>query len=125
MANFMLIDDSRFIRKMAEKLLMKMGHNVLVEAVDGIDAVDKFLDHWIELDVILLDVVMPKQDGLRTLREILGIDPFAKVIMVTSISNQSIVQGCMAAGASEFVVKPFRISEFVKTINNVLSMTNS
>lgn len=107
---------------MAEKLLLKMKHTVISEATDGLDAVDKFLDHWVEVDIVLLDVVMPKQDGLRTLKQMLEIDPFAKIVMVTSISNTAIVQGCMAAGASEYVVKPFRISEFVKTINEVLAM---
>ena len=118
--NVMVCDDSRFIRRMTEKLLTKMGHKVLVEATDGEEAINIFLDYWYDIDIVLLDVVMPKLDGIRALKEMLKINPYAKVVMVTSISSMSIVQGCMKAGAADFVVKPFRISEFVKAINNVI-----
>ena len=118
---FMLIDDSRFIRRMAHKLLTKMGHEIIAEAENGEQAIEMFLENWFEVDAVLLDVVMPKMDGIRVLRQLLEINPYAKICMVTSISSLSIVNGCMAAGASEFVVKPFRISEFVRSINNLIT----
>lgn len=121
MAKFMVCDDSKFMQGVSEKLIKKMGHEVLVTATDGEQAVQTYLENWYDIDVVLLDVVMPVLDGLQTLKQILEINPFAKVIMVTSISNTSIVQGCMRVGAKDYVVKPFRLSEFVKTISDVLS----
>ncbi|MCY3413628.1 MAG: response regulator [Candidatus Heimdallarchaeota archaeon] len=120
--NFFIIDDSRFIRAMEEKMLTKMGHNIIAQADNGEDAIEMFVENWFDVDIILLDVVMPKMDGLRTLKGLLGVNPYVKVIMVTSISSSAIVQGCLAAGAVEFVVKPFRISEFMKTVQNVIEM---
>ncbi len=120
MSNFLICDDSRFIRQTEKKLLERMGHNVIASCSNGVEAVNAYLDHWVETDIILLDVVMPKQNGLETLKQLLDINPFAKVIIVSSISNTSIVQGCMKIGAIDYVVKPFRLSEFVKAINKAL-----
>ena len=122
MVNFFIIDDSKFIRAVEEKLLGKIGHEVIAKGSNGREAIDIYLDEWQFIDVILLDVVMPKMDGLRVLKELMGINPFAKIIMVTSISNSTIVQNCMNAGAKDYVVKPFKLSEFVKTIDKVIEM---
>lgn len=112
----MLIDDARFIRQMSEKLLTKMGHEVLLIASNGEEALEMFFERWVEIDIILLDIVMPKMDGLQTLKQILKINPYAKVVIVSSISDKSIIQSCLDAGASDYIVKPFKISDFNKAI---------
>lgn len=112
----MLIDDARFIRQMSEKLLAKMGHEVLLIASNGEEALEMFFERWVEIDIILLDIVMPKMDGLQTLKQILKINPYAKVVIVSSISDKSIIQSCLDAGASDYIVKPFKISDFNKAI---------
>ena len=122
MVNFFIIDDSNFIRAVEERLLGKMGHEVIAKASNGEEAIEIYLDEWQFIDIVLLDVVMPKMDGLRLLKELMGINPFGKVIMVTSISNSAIVQNCMNSGARDYVVKPFKLSEFVKTIDKVVAM---
>jgi CheY-like chemotaxis protein len=120
MSNFLIIDDSKFMREVESRLLEKLGHTVLAAAENGQEAIDIYLENWVDIEVVLLDVVLPKMNGLKVLIEILGINPFAKVIMVSSISNLAIVQGCLNRGAKTYVVKPFRLSEFVKTIGDVL-----
>ena len=80
MVNFFIIDDSKFIRAVEEKLLGKIDHEVIASASNGQEAIDIYLDEWQFIDVILLDVVMPKMDGLRVLRELMGVNPFAKII---------------------------------------------
>ncbi|MHA2277597.1 MAG: response regulator [Candidatus Kariarchaeaceae archaeon] len=122
MAKILLCDDTRFMQLVTERLLKKMGHEILYKASDGEDVLDYYVQRWPEIDLIFLDVVMPKMDGLQVLRQILNINPRAKVIMVTAISNTSIVGGAMHIGASEFITKPFRLSEFVTAVNKVLSM---
>ncbi len=120
MSNFLIIDDSKFMREVETRLLEKLGHTVVAAAENGQQAIDLYLENWVDIEVVLLDVVLPKMNGLKVLIQILGINPFAKVIMVSSISNLAIVQGCLNKGAKTYVVKPFRLSEFVKTIGDVL-----
>ena len=120
-ANFLLVDDTKFMQKLTEKILEKMGHKVTHIASNGIDALEYYDKNWESIDVVLLDVVMPKFDGLQTLRQLRQINPQVKIIMITSISSQAIVLGAMKAGASEFISKPFRLSEFAQSVNKVLS----
>lgn len=124
MSKIVVCDDSRFIRQISDQVLTRMGHQILFKAPNGQDLLDYYELNFREVDLLLLDVVMPKMDGLQTLKKILRINPRAKVIMVTSISSQSIVQSCMRLGALDFVVKPYRLSEFARTINNVLNQKN-
>lgn len=118
----MIADDAKFMATITERLLKKMGHEIVFKAQNGEEAVNYFEQHADTIDLILLDVVMPKMDGLQALRQILKIEPRAKVIMVTAISNTSIVTGAMRVGAREFVTKPFRLSEFVRAINKVIEL---
>ena len=121
MARILICDDAKFMRMMTERVLRKMGHEVMFKAANGQEALDYYVNHWANIDLIMLDVVMPKMDGLQVLRQILLINPRAKVIMVTSISNSYIVTGAMRTGALEFVTKPFKLSEFVRAVNKVIA----
>ncbi|MHA2275168.1 MAG: response regulator, partial [Candidatus Kariarchaeaceae archaeon] len=85
------------------------------------EALEYYGKNWGSVDVVLLDVVMPKFDGLQTLRQLRQINPKVKIIMVTSISSQNIVIGAMRAGAAEFITKPFRLSEFAQAVNKILT----
>ncbi len=120
MARFLVVDDAKFMQTLTEKLLLKMGHEILHKASNGLEALEYYDKHWTSIDVVLLDVVMPKFDGLQTLRQLRQINPAVKIIMVTSISSQNIVMGAMKAGASEFITKPFRLSEFARAVNKIL-----
>lgn len=121
MSKIVVCDDSRFIRQISDQVLTRMGHEIIFKAANGQDLLDYYVQNFRNVDLLLLDVVMPKMDGLQTLKKILQINPLARVVMVTSISSQSIVQSCMRLGASDFVVKPYRLSEFARTINGVLN----
>ncbi len=119
MARILICDDARLMRMMLERIIKKMGHEVVGEAIDGEEAVKKYFE--LKPDIITLDVVMPKKDGFSALKEILQKDPDAKVIMVTAIGNQAMVLNAMKIGAQEYVVKPFRIGEVVSAIEKVLN----
>ena len=108
------------MQAVSERILEKMGHEIIYKASNGKDAIDYYRDHWFEIDIVMMDVVLPKMDGLQALRQLLQINPKAKVIMVTSISSSNIVQGALNVGASDYVVKPFRLSEIARAIDNVL-----
>ncbi len=119
MARILICDDARFMRLMLSRIITKMGHEVVGEASNGEEAVKLY--HQLRPDIITLDVVMPKMDGLNALRKILALDPNAKVLMVTAIGNQTMVLNAMRLGAREYVVKPFRIGEVVRALNKLLT----
>jgi two-component system chemotaxis response regulator CheY len=104
LAKILVVDDSAFMRMRNVTLLKELGHDT-VEAGDGNQAVEVF--QQAQPDAVLMDITMPGKDGLQALREILAIDPGARVAMVTAMGQQGMVMEAIKTGARDFVVKPF------------------
>ena len=118
MARIMIVDDSESIRNLLKDVLLVGKHEVVAEAVDGIDAIEKF--STVKPDVVLLDIAMPKKDGLTTLKEIKKMNLNTKVIMVTVRDEMDMIQDCIAVGALAYIIKPFTTEEVLKAILFVL-----
>ena len=106
MARVLVVDDAAFMRKMVSDALMKGGHEVVGEASNGAEAVERFQE--LKPEVTTLDITMPEKDGLAALREIIALDPGARVIMCSALGQESKVLEAVKAGAKDFVVKPFQ-----------------
>ena len=106
MARVLVVDDAAFMRKVLTDTLSKGGHEVVGEAANGLEAVDRFRELRPELTT--LDITMPEKDGLTALREILSFDPGAKIVMCSALGQESKVLEAIRAGAKDFVVKPFQ-----------------
>lgn len=120
MAKVMVADDSDAIRQVLEDIL-SIGHHELVgEAIDGNEAVEKF--NQIQPDLLLLDLAMPKKDGLTVVKEIMEFYPEAKIILITATDNQSIIKQCLEAGASASISKPFNFDKVLKVISDTLTL---
>jgi two-component system chemotaxis response regulator CheY len=104
MATILIADDAAFMRMRSATLLKELGHEVL-EAEDGKQAVEMYQQH--HPDAVLLDITMPVMDGLEALSLIMGLDPDAKIAMVTALGQQQVIMDAIKAGAKDFVVKPF------------------
>ena len=104
MATVLIADDAAFMRMRSAAMLRKLGHEVL-EAEDGQQAVDIYKEQ--HPDAVLLDITMPVMDGLEALKTIMGLDPEAKVAMVTAMGQQQVIMEAIKSGAKDFVVKPF------------------
>ena len=104
MARVLVVDDALFMRKMVSDALVKGGHEVIGEAANGAEAVEQF--SALKPELTTLDITMPEKDGLEALREIIGLDPSAKVIMCSALGQESKVIEAIKAGAKDFVVKP-------------------
>ena len=116
MAKIMVVDDAAFMRMRCKKMLTQSGYEV-TEAATGAQAVDMYREE--HPDMVLMDITMPDMDGMTALKEILKIDPNAKVAMVTAMGQQSMVMEALKAGARDFVVKPYdqdRVMAAVKKI---------
>lgn len=113
----MVVDDAQFMRMRVSKLLSQNGYEV-VEAADGEAAVQTYQTK--NPDAVIMDITMPRKDGLSALREIREFDSRAKVIMLTALGQQSMVLEAMKAGAKDFLVKPYDPDRVLKTLGKVL-----
>lgn len=118
MANILITDDAVFMRMMMKDILTKAGHTVVGEASNGIEAVEMYKDK--NPDLVTLDITMPECDGIQALKDIMALDPKAKVIMCSAMGQQSMVLEAINAGAIDFVVKPFQAERVVTSINKVI-----
>lgn len=116
MARILIADDSEAIRLVLKDILNIENHEIVGEAADGNEAVKKFLE--LKPDVLLLDLAMPKKDGLSVVKEIISRDSQAKIILITASDNQKIINDCLNAGATAFISKPFEFSDVLKVITN-------
>jgi len=119
MAKVMIAEDSEPNRRMFRDLLQIEGHQVIAEAKDGVEAVEKFNET--KPDVLLLDIAMPEKDGISALREILASTPDARVIMISAKEGFSTISKCMSMGAQAYLIKPFRSEDMAKAINMTLA----
>ena len=118
--NILIADDLQFIKLVLRDLLEKAGFRVVGEASNGEEAVELFQDK--RPDVVLMDITMPKMDGLTALKKILKIDPGAKVIMCSALGQQTLIVQALQMGAKDFVVKPFRPERVINSIKKILDI---
>ena len=119
MATVLVVDDALFMRKVISDAVVAGGHEVVGEATNGREAVDRFKE--LRPDVTTLDITMPEQDGLAALREIIALDPGARVVMCSALGQERKVLEAMKAGAKYFVVKPFEESRLIAAVNRAIA----
>ena len=115
MARVLVVDDAAFMRKLVSDVLTNGGHEVVGEAGDGVEAVAQY--QALKPEVTTLDITMPEKDGLAALKEIIALDPGARVVMCSALGQESKVLESIKAGARDFVIKPFppgRVQEAVE-----------
>lgn len=118
MAKILIVDDAAFMRKVIRDALSKNGYSEIFEAVDGVDAVEKFQE--IHPDLILMDITMPNMDGLEALKTIRGKDASANVVMCSAMGQESMVIDAVRSGAKDFIVKPFKADRILKTVSSIV-----
>ncbi len=120
MANkILIVDDAAFMRMMIKDILSKNGYEVVGEAADGAQAVEKYKE--LNPDLVTMDITMPEKDGIAALKEIKAMDGAAKIIMCSAMGQQSMVIDAIQAGAKDFIVKPFQADRVLEAISKALS----
>jgi two-component system, chemotaxis family, chemotaxis protein CheY len=119
MARILVVDDAAFMRKMVTDALTKGGHEVIGEAGNGTEAVEQYQS--LKPDLTTLDITMPEKDGLSALKDIMALDPSAKVIMCSALGQESKVLESIKLGAKDFVVKPFQVERVLDAVGKALS----
>jgi Response regulator containing CheY-like receiver domain and AraC-type DNA-binding domain len=118
MARVLIVDDAAFMRKMLGDVLAKGGHEVIGEGANGAEAITQYQS--LRPDIMTLDITMPEKDGLAALREILTIEPGAKIVMCSALGQESKVLEAIKSGAKDFVVKPFQPDRVLDAIGKAL-----
>ncbi len=119
MANrILVVDDAAFMRMMIKDILEKNGFEVVGEAENGAQAVEKYKEST--PDLVTMDITMPEMDGITALKEIRNINPDAKVIMCSAMGQQAMVIDAIQAGAKDFIVKPFQADRVLEAIKKTL-----
>lgn len=112
----MVVDDSPFSRRAIRNIIeANRISNRIIEAGDGVEAVIKYKEH--RPDLVTMDVLMPKADGIQALRAIKKLNPNAKVIMISSTGKSHIVQDAIRAGATDYILKPFEQSQIAISLS--------
>ncbi|WP_053269597.1 response regulator transcription factor [Pseudomonas chlororaphis] len=119
MQKALVVDDHPFIRSTVKMLLKQEGFEVVAETDNGVDAVQMAREHQPEL--ILLDIAMPRMDGLEVLGRITALGLSGKILILTSQSPLYYSARCMKAGAAGYISKVDDLSELVKGIKAVMS----
>ncbi|MRG85389.1 response regulator [Salinibacillus xinjiangensis] len=115
----LIVDDAAFMRMMIKDILEKNDFEVVGEAQDGNEAVEKYKE--LQPDLVTLDITMPEKDGISALKEIKQIDSNANVIMCSAMGQQAMVIDAIQAGAKDFIVKPFQADRVIEAINKTLN----
>lgn len=118
MARGIVIDDSKFMRSIIKSTLVEGGHEIIGEADNGGDGLEMY--KLLKPDFATMDITMMGKDGLETVAEITKIDPNAKIIVVSAMSENALRLNQKNINARAFITKPFDKKQLLDTINKVL-----
>ena len=115
MAKTLLVtDDAAIVREKIKVAAREAGWEIVGEARNGKEAVERYTE--LRPMAMTIDLVMPEYDGIYALREIIAIDPNAKIVVVSALGQKNILKDAFKLGATDFIVKPFD----KKTLTNTL-----
>ena len=115
----LVVDDAIFMRRMISDILVENGMEVIGEADTGSGAVERYKE--LKPDLVTMDIIMPEMNGIDAVRHIISYDSNAKIVICSALGQQTLVQEAIAAGAKDFLIKPFNPSRVVEVINKILS----
>jgi PAS domain S-box-containing protein len=116
----LVVDDEETMRELAKDILQECGYTVLM-AGDGEEGIEVFRKNYGRINLILLDMVMPKKSGIEAFREILEIRPDIKVLLTSGFNADSRVQKAVAMGVNGFIQKPYTIDNLSESVYSILN----
>ena len=118
MAKIMIVDDAAFMRMKLQNILEKANHKIVAEAENGQIAIKTYSE--INPDLVIMDITMPEMNGIEATKKIMEINDRARIIMCSAMGQQKMVVKSIEAGASDFIVKPFKEERIIKAVSRVL-----
>ncbi len=114
----LIVDDALIMRKRIKEIAEKAGWEVAGEAADGEEAVAMY--EQLNPDLVTLDIVMPKMDGVAALKRMMAADSAARVVMISAVDQREKLTECIRHGAVDFIVKPFDAERLKKFFSRFL-----
>jgi two-component system chemotaxis response regulator CheY len=118
MAKVLIVDDSKLIRNIIKDELAKNGHQIVGEAPDGKTAVDMF--KTVSPDLVTMDITMDEMDGIDAIKEILKINSKARIIVVSALGQDEIINKAIDLGVMDFIIKPFEAERLLNSVKKAL-----
>jgi PAS domain S-box-containing protein len=115
----LLVDDQEPVREVAKDMLEALGYEVIT-AVDGLEGVSRYRDLWREIDLVILDMVMPNMSGGDCFRRMKEIHPKARVVLSSGYSMDGSIQVVMNEGILAFIQKPYRLEELSRVVGTAV-----
>ncbi len=115
----LIVDDAVFMRNTLKEIFTSSGYEIAGEAANGVEAVEKYQD--LTPEVTTMDIVMPFKNGIEATREILKSDPSATIIICSALGQESLVMEAIEAGATDFIVKPFKAENVLQVVKKALA----
>ena len=115
----LLVDDEEIIRNLAKDILESKGYKIIL-AKDGLEAIEIFKTGKDKIDLVILDMIMPKLGGKETFRKLKEVHPPIKCILSSGYTKETIAREILKEGALGFVQKPFRINELASIVRTAL-----
>ena len=102
----LVVDDSMFVTKQISQILSSEGFDIVGTAKDGQEGLEKYKELYPNLDLVTMDITMPKMDGVTAMEKILEFDKEARVVMISALGKQDLVKKSLLLGAKNYIVKP-------------------
>lgn len=113
----LVVDDSMFVAKQLTQILTSDGYEIVATAADGKDGVDKYKELCPNVDLVTMDITMPRMDGITALEQIIAFDKNARVVMVSALGKEELVKKSLLAGAKNYIVKPLDRKKVLERIS--------
>jgi len=122
----MIVDDAEYMREMLGDIIgtydALSGYELVGVAADGEEAITKYrelVDTGLRPDVVTMDIVMSKMDGITVIKEIRKQDPDARILAISALDSPDTINRAMKAGATDYITKPFTVTDLMDKIQHV------
>lgn len=120
MAKTVLIaDDVEYVRKTVGDILSRAHYLIAGEAKSGTEVVELYFK--LRPDLVTMDIVMPEMSGIEAIRKIMKRDKEAKIIVISAMGQDQLAMEAIAAGARDYIIKPFHPQDLLKSIQQIFS----
>jgi len=116
----MIVDDSMFVAKQLGQILASEGYEVVATAADGKEGGDKYKELAPNIDLVTMDITMPRMDGITALEQIMTFDKNARVVMVSALGKEELVKKSLLLGAKNYIIKPLDRKKVLERISTCL-----
>jgi two-component system, chemotaxis family, chemotaxis protein CheY len=118
MGKALIVDDSKFMRRIIKETLESGGHEVIAEADNGADGIECY--RHFNPDFVTMDITMGGKDGINAIKDILDIDSLAKIIIISALNEDAVKLSDQGVKPSAFITKPFEKEKLLGTLEKIL-----